>query len=180
MNKPFDRDDFMRGVLEEVKRVSPSANSASIRFGESLKATANATVCKGQPVVPDKAPSAGVQFDDSVAYMPTHSYIFKPTGETWPAGSVNARIPSITTDDGKSIKASLWLDTNRPVEQVTWAPGKPMEIDDRLVDAGGWIERPGCRVFNLYRPPSIAPRSGDAAPGSTTHTRCSATTPTTS
>jgi Family of unknown function (DUF5906) len=164
MNKPFDRDDFMRSVLEEVKRVSPSANSASNSFDQSLKATANATVYEGQPVVPDKTPSEGVQFDDFVAYMPTHSYIFKPTGETWPASSVNARIPSITTDDGKSIKASLWLDTNRPVEQVTWAPGKPMEIDDRLFDAGGWIERPGCRVFNLYRPPGIAPRSGDAAP----------------
>jgi hypothetical protein len=27
-------------------------------------------------------------------------------------------------------------------------------IVDKLISEGGWIDRPGCRVFNLYRPPS--------------------------
>jgi hypothetical protein len=30
-----------------------------------------------------------------------------------------------------------------------------MVIRDRLVSDGGWIERPGCATFNLYRPPRI-------------------------
>ena len=47
---------------------------------------------------------------------------------------------------------------------MTWAPGKPMLIKNRLISDGGWIERPGCTVFNLYRPPSIVPKAGDVAP----------------
>ena len=35
----------------------------------------------------------GVSLDDFVAYMPAHSYIFKPTREMWAAASVNARLP---------------------------------------------------------------------------------------
>ena len=65
--------------------------------------------------------------------------------------------------DGKDIKirASQWIDGNQPVEQMTWAPGLPMLIEDRLVADGGWIERRGVTVFNLYKPPSITP--GDAS-----------------
>ena len=36
---------------------------------------------------------------------------------------------------------------------MTWVPGQPMLIPDRLVSDGGWIQRPGCATFNLYRPP---------------------------
>ena len=65
---------------------------------------------------------------------------------------------------GQPISAqSVWLDRNQPVEQMTWAPGLPADIKDRLVTAGGWIERPGCTVFNLYRPPSLRARPGDAS-----------------
>jgi hypothetical protein len=35
----------------------------------------------------------GVTIDDFYAYMPKHSYIFAPTGEMWPASSVNSRLP---------------------------------------------------------------------------------------
>src|SRR5687768_11132409 len=92
---------------------------------------------------------ATIGLQDFVAYMPMHSYIFAPSGERWPGSSVNARI---TLSKGK---ASDWLDVHNPVEQMTWAPGSPQIIEGRLVSNGGWIERPGCRCFNLYRPPMI-------------------------
>src|SRR5262249_2973072 len=95
-----------------------------------------------------------VQINDFVAYMPMHNYIFTPTRETWPASSVNARIPPVQEGD-KTIPASQWLDKNRPVEQMTWCPGEPMLIKDRLISEGGWIERRGCTTFNLYRPPTL-------------------------
>jgi Primase C terminal 2 (PriCT-2)/Family of unknown function (DUF5906)/Bifunctional DNA primase/polymerase, N-terminal len=116
---------------------------------------------------------SGVSLEDFRAYMPMHNYIFTPSREPWPGSSVNARIPPIPIldaggkpvldEDGepKYLKASTWLDQNRPVEQMTWAPGMPMLIADRLVDKGGWIERLGMTCFNLYRPPMIA--LGDAA-----------------
>jgi hypothetical protein len=99
------------------------------------------------------AKRAGVRLDDFYAYMPMHSYIYAPTRELWPAASVNARVPS----PAKGIKASLWLDQHRPAEQMTWAPGQPMLIANRLISEGGWIERSGVTCFNLYRPPTIKP-----------------------
>ena len=105
--------------------------------------------------------------------MPSHNYIFAPSREMWPAASVNARIPPIPILDrngqpklnkkGEGIlqPANEWLDQHRAAEQMTWAPGQPMLIGDRLVSDGGWIERKGCTTFNLYRPPAIIP--GNAA-----------------
>jgi Family of unknown function (DUF5906)/Bifunctional DNA primase/polymerase, N-terminal len=110
---------------------------------------------------PDDAPGAlGVSLDDFYAYMPLHAYIYSPARDVWPAASVNARIPPILAavdhrSEPKTIKANTWLDKNKPVEQMTWAPGLPMIIKNRLISEGGWIERDYVSCFNLYRPPSI-------------------------
>src|SRR4051812_37046839 len=115
------------------------------------------------------APNAtgGVSLNDFQAYMPMHAYIFTPSGELWPASSVDSRLPHqrlvnsdgrpLLKQDGKpiTIKASRWLDQHKPVEQMTWAPGRQNIIEGQLVSEGGWITRPGCRCFNLYRPPTI-------------------------
>jgi hypothetical protein len=101
-----------------------------------------------------------VSFDDFYAYMPMHLFIFVPTGELWPARSVNARVPPVADDAGE-ISASSWLDRHKPVEQMTWAPGQPMIIRDRLLVDGGLIEKAGVSCFNLYKPPTI--KSGDPA-----------------
>jgi hypothetical protein len=53
------------------------------------------------------------------------------------------------------MSASAWLDQNRAVEQMTWAPGLSMLINDRLISDGGWIERKEVSCFNLYRPPTL-------------------------
>jgi Family of unknown function (DUF5906) len=107
----------------------------------------------------------GVCLEDFNAYMPTHSYIYAPSRELWPASSVNSRISPIPACDAegkqKPTSASAWLDRNKSVEQMTWAPGLPMLIRDRLISDGGWIERNGVTCFNLYRPPTITP--GNAA-----------------
>lgn len=121
----------------------------------------------------DELPTYGVSLDDFRAYMPDHLYIFAPTRAMWPAASVNARLPPmpVTDADGravlnenggaKTIKASLWLDKHQPVEQMTWSPGDPLLIRDRLVAEGGWVDRPGCACFNQYRGPTLKP--GDAS-----------------
>ena len=110
----------------------------------------------------------GVSLTDFNSHMPSHRYIFAPSRETWPASSVNARIglvPVIDADgkpvldekgNQKVVSASAWLDQNRAVEQMTWAPGLPMLIRDRLIAEGGWIERSNVTCFNLYRPPTAA------------------------
>jgi Family of unknown function (DUF5906) len=114
---------------------------------------------------------AGVTLDDFVAYMPSHSYIFMPCREFWPASSVNARVPPVPVLDANGkpkqhngkpimIPASAWLDQNRAVEQMTWCPGMPTLIPNRLVVDAGWIEREGVANINLYREPRI--QLGDA------------------
>jgi hypothetical protein len=119
----------------------------------------------------------GVALDDFRAYMPDHAYLFAPTRELWPAASVDARLPPmpLVDEDGrpilnangvaKTIKASLWLDQHQPVEQMTWSPGDPILIRDRLVAEGGWLDRPGCTCFNQYRGPTLRlGRARDADP----------------
>ena len=107
------------------------------------------------PLVPDDQPSVAVQISDFVSYMPTGGFIFMPARDMWPAHSVNARVPPVQNGSDDPIPAATWLRSNAPVEQMTWAPGEPMLINDRLISEGGWIERLRCRVFNLYRPPTI-------------------------
>jgi hypothetical protein len=114
----------------------------------------------------------GVTRDDFYAYMERHNYLFAPTREFWPGSSVNARIPPVPLFDAagqpildqrgqqKFIPASEWLDQHRPVEQITWAPGKPMLIENCLIDEGGWIPRNAVGCFNLYRPPEVGRDDG--------------------
>jgi hypothetical protein len=104
--------------------------------------------------------TSAVAHTDFYAYMPTHSYICAPSGEMWPAASVNARLASVRDGD-KLIQASTWLDQFQSVEQMTWAPGDPQIITGKLISHGGWIQRPGWSCFNLYRPPTLT--LGDAA-----------------
>ena len=110
---------------------------------------------------PPTALDGCVTVDDFFAYMPMHSYIFAPTRDMWPGDSVNVRVRPISVgvgEDGKPkfIPASVWLDRNKPIEQMTWTPGEPMLIRDRLLAEGGWVERKGVSCFNLYRPPTLA------------------------
>ena len=63
------------------------------------------------------------------------------------------------------ISASKWLDQNRPVSQMTWAPGEPLIIIvERLISHGGWIVRPEA-CLNVYLPPTIVPgKAAEASP----------------
>lgn len=120
---------------------------------------------------PDALPE-GATMDDFYSHLPTHSYIFVPTRALWPIGAINACLEWIPQLDANGeqvvnrlgnpvfIKPSTHLDQNRPVQQMSWAPGEPLVIKDRLVAEGGWIERPGATCFNIYRPPTIV--HGDA------------------
>lgn len=109
----------------------------------------------------DDASDAPIGIRDFYAYMPDHRYIFVPSRELWPGSSVNARLQPVDVGGTKPMKPSDWLDQNRAVEQMTWVPGEPGIIKDRLISGGGWIHKSGCRCFNLYRPPTVQP--GDAS-----------------
>jgi hypothetical protein len=152
---------------EQAKAKPNACDRAPPKPGGKPKRKLFAAVC------PAEQGLEGVSLDDFQAYMPMHSYIYTPSRELWPASSVNARIPPVplVNADGKPVlnrkgiqlklEAAAWLDRNQPVEQMTWCPGLPMLIRDRLISDGGWIERDGVTCFNLYRSPTLEP--GNAA-----------------
>jgi hypothetical protein len=143
-------------------------------MAKKAKKTFSATVIKPSTIGDEGTPT-GVHLDNffSVMNMTGRKYMFAPCREFWPASSVNARIPPVVLrdangqplvdSDGKVIKlaANKWLDKFRPVEAVTWAPGLPLQIQDRLVSKAGWIDRQGVSCFNQYRSPRI--KLGDAS-----------------
>jgi hypothetical protein len=115
-------------------------------------------------------PDEAVTLNDFHAFMPMYKFFYKPTRDLWPASSVNSRIPPVLLnpeandpDDQIFIPASTWLARNRPVEQMTWMPGEPVIIADRIVAEGGFIERPGSTIINLYRPPACLPGNPERA-----------------
>lgn len=95
-------------------------------------------------------------YEDFWSYLPQHAYIYIPTRELWPKASIDA---ILKWRDGS--KPSRWLDRNRAVSQMTWAPGHGSIIPDFIVAEGGWIERPGERAFNQYLAPCV--EDGDPA-----------------
>jgi hypothetical protein len=139
---PFPADAAQEKVERAYRKYEPKniAPAQSQPRAVNLSGAEPATECQG------------ITLDDFYAYMPMHSYIFVPGRDLWPASSVDARIEA-KNDKGEPLKAHAWLDSNRTVEQMTWAPGKPMLIRDSLISEGGWIPYAGCTCFNLYRPP---------------------------
>lgn len=120
----------------------------------------------GATVVADESnhvvANSSLSFDDFAAYLPAKRYIFVPTGDTWPASGVDACLPRRNTGK-KKVSASAWLDRNSPVHQMIWAPGLPQFIDGKVLDSGGWIDKPGVRAFNLYKPPKAHDGRADGA-----------------
>jgi hypothetical protein len=92
---------------------------------------------------------------DFYAFLPAHRYIYAPTGELWPASSVDAKLPKQHLGAAE-VPASVYLDRTRDVEQMLWHPGKPRIVKDAYLVEGGWVEHPGASAFNLYRPPPPA------------------------
>ena len=50
----------------------------------------------------------------------------------------------------RKSRPALWLDRNRAVMEMTWAPGEPQLMEGLLASEGGWIEREGVSTYNLY------------------------------
>jgi hypothetical protein len=107
-----------------------------------------------------------IGLEDFYAVPESHQFIYMPTRAHWPKESVDSILPPVQMPykrNGKfvKLKPSAWLKQFRRVEQITWAPGLPEIIEDKLISDGGWKKRPGAHGLNLYQPPTIT--YGDAA-----------------
>lgn len=129
-------------------------------------------VIASTPAVDEPKISGALSIDDFVAFPPNNTFIYLPCREQWSAAAIDKVLPpqlELDADgqprrrNGKlvKIKASAWLLRYRRVEQITWEPGAPMIIRDRLINGGvEWVEKPGANVLNTYKEPTLA--SGDA------------------
>src|SRR5262249_26047182 len=61
-----------------------------------------------QPAEPP-AEHRDVQLDDFHALMPMHKYIYVPSGDLWPAESINNRLYPVPIQ-GEKLKPATWLD----------------------------------------------------------------------
>jgi hypothetical protein len=151
-----------------VNKHAPDANDIHREDGETALREASDHSVKerrNKPRQRDAAAVSNISLEDFYAYLPQHKYIFAPTRDVWPAAGVNARLPAIMRpDNSKPISPAQWLDENRRVEQMTWAPGLPELIRGKLICDGGFVDQPDCSAFNLYLPPTIKPVAGDVTP----------------
>ena len=121
--------------------------------------TKEARAEKMAAVAPGETPHtlAAVSMDDFYAVLPQAKYLYTPTRAMWTAETINRLFGP--TEMGEPTPAMI-LDQMRGVQAMTWAPGLPLIVKNRLVHDAGWIDRADCCTVNLYRPPTIG--KGDA------------------
>jgi len=92
------------------------------------------------------------EFADYYSYLGTEKYLYLPTRTAFPASKVNNRTRKGFTK---------WLDKNRAIHSVTWAPGLPTIIENKIAVKTGWQDKRGAHTLNNYIPPT--PIDGDPA-----------------
>jgi hypothetical protein len=119
------------------------------------------------PAVDETKISGKLSIEDFVAFPPNNTFIYLPCREQWSAAAIDKVLPPQQDLDANGqprfrlgkpvmIKASTWLMRHRRVEQISWEPGAPMIIRDRLINGGvEWVERPGANVLNTYKAPTL-------------------------
>lgn len=132
--------DFADEDTEVVDRIQTEGDPKTIKAEKKARENARKEAVLG-----------GSQLTDFYCHGPSGTYIFEPTHDMWPVGSISNRFGS---------KGPRTLAKERAVEQATWAPGFPPLIEGRLLVGNAWTVRPGSMCFNFYRAPTI--KGGDA------------------
>ena len=112
-------------------------------------------------------PGAGIVLTDLWALAQMDRFFCLPTGQHWPRSGVNGKFQPVnlgTDDKGKpvTVAAAVWLYRNQSADGLTWWPGLPPIIQDRISFEGVLVERSGAKLINRYRPPLVL-TNGDPA-----------------
>lgn len=159
--------DWKTGVSHLPKDVEP----IDVPLEAIAAAIKDMAARTGTPIKECYTQKEKLKIEDFCAFLPTHQYIYMPdtTGKLWVRSSIDAYFGSkkVGTKLKKvkkgeppatepvKIPTSLWLDRNMAVTSITWAPGMPQLIYDRMPGEGGWVEKNGAVTFNLYRGPDV-------------------------
>jgi hypothetical protein len=105
----------------------------------------------GSPLASEVTTLQRERLDHFIAYLPAHQYFHRPTGQLFPASSVNSHLAFKVN----GLAPSGYLDKNSFVHQMTWDPSRPEIIENEIVADGGWAASAGQRVYNQYRAPVV-------------------------
>jgi hypothetical protein len=138
-------------------------------------ASPGATVGAGASQPPGAPPGASnghlksqVDYEDFVVLGPSRSCLYLPSRTPWPNESVNEWLPrrpkrdargNLVRRKGKVVMQPPvgWLLEHRRVAAMSWSPGDPEFIRDRLPVDAGWVHKEGAITCNTYRAPIIRP-----------------------
>jgi hypothetical protein len=176
-------EDKLKDLLKKAIREAPEGPD---RPDSDIKKYLSEPWLNGiiKPAIRKFAKKQGVTKEQFLAYLPTdNKYIFLPTGAFWGKESVNYSlrpIPILNDDgspkmvpEGKDNKKapmtmipSAWLARYRKVECMTWWPGYPSIVKDKIiVEQTGWDDYENMSTYNAYKPSrlDLSGLSGDAA-----------------
>jgi len=107
------------------------------------------------------APASGeVPIGQFFYFAPGNNFIYRPTGASWSAESVDAACAQVN-EGGTLWKASTWLKRYRLVTSMTLDPGITEQLSKGIdCREGALVEATGAALFNAYRQPTLA--LGDA------------------
>lgn len=150
--------DMIKGAVAlNVEGLAQGFDAADLRTEDKIKDWVEARMKAPEPAStpaaqPQTKPDAAkelppdISINDFYAYLPKHWYLYVPTQTLWPPATIGARLGKVGT-----LKAARYLDKERAVSQMIWAPGEPQIVRDKHLIEGGWIEKSGAIVFNQYR-----------------------------
>jgi hypothetical protein len=120
----------------------------------------------------NKHERSGTHLCDFLAYGPQNKFMHISTRKLWPKETINDCLPKVAMVNRNGelkvnsagnpvlINPASWLTQNRLISSMTWAPGLPMLVYDKVVVADvGWSYALGKVTFNQYLPPE--PEEGD-------------------
>jgi hypothetical protein len=102
-----------------------------------------------------------VSIDQFLYIAASNKYRYQPTGEDWPAESVDFACSQVN-ENGTLVNASTWLRQHRLITSITLDPSVSDEITKDVDCRGGTlVPAPGAAMLNIYRRATI--ELGDAA-----------------
>jgi hypothetical protein len=175
-SEPANTVSSMFGAAVAASLAPPSSDGAqTVQFPTGARGPQTAEEMAA--IEEDEAKLTQISLADFVAYLPANEFIYLPTRVVWPGATINSTIGSVEVgthevknDKGEmetkplKIRATDWLNRNRGVASLTWAPGHPMLMSDTTAAESGWINAPGKTTFNQYVEQTIERRDGDASP----------------
>jgi hypothetical protein len=169
MSNTGDADDFS----DLFGQVGPKPADAAANGPEPPPAGPETAGAAPPPSAPASLKGT-VTDEDFLVYGPSRSCIYLPCRTPWPNASVNEWLPWTPKLDpkGNPVKKRGKVVMQSPMERLletrrghamSWSPGDPEFIHDRLPVDAGWVTKAGAITFNSYRPPVIQPGNGAGA-----------------